>query len=202
MTDYAEYVLLPKLYAELRKLAPHLTLKILSYNEFSPEDFENTQLEIGIGLEESFPKQLISQRIFSDNTVCVAHENHSIFKQRLTLKRYLKAEHLATCVYSEKLPRADEALHKLNLQRNIKLSLPNALSALETLSTSSLVGTFSKNIITQSEQYPLKYVVPPFAIPDYHIVQIWHRQQANDGGLIWLRALVKKTCDRYFSNNV
>lgn len=198
MTDYTAYVLLPTLYAQIKKIAPHVALKILYYNEFRPEDFESEQLELGIGVEKKMPKQLILARLFSDRTVCVAHEDHDIFKRPLTLKRYLEAEHLATCVYSEELPRADQALKKLNLQRNIKLSLPNALPALQTLSTSNLIGTFSRNIVTQSEKkYRLKYTSAPFVMPEFHIAQIWHRQQNNDSGLMWLRALVKEVCDKH-----
>ncbi|CAN5219787.1 LysR family transcriptional regulator [soil metagenome] len=199
MTDYAEYVLLPKIYTQLKKLAPNVSLKILTYNEFSPEDFENEKLELGIGLEKKFPKQLMIERLFSDYPVCVAHANHAIFKQPLTLERYLQAEHLATCVYAERLSRADQALKKLNVERNIKLTSPNVLPAFQTLATSALIGTFSRNLVIESaKKYNLKHTPPPFLIPEYHIAQIWHRQQDNDSGLIWLRILIKNICDKYF----
>ncbi len=199
MTDYAEYVLLPKLYEQLNLLAPGVCLKISSYNEFSSEYFEAEKLELGIGLERKFPKQLQTQRLFSDHPVCVAHASHPIFKQPWTLEAYLQAAHLATCVYSEELSRVDQALKKLNLSRNIKLTLQNFLPAFETLATSDLIGTFSKNVVMQFEhQYSLKYTAPPFEIPGFHIGQVWHRQQNNDSGLTWLRALVKRVCDTSF----
>lgn len=201
MSDYAEYILLPKLYENLKKLAPNVSLKIQTYHEFSPEDFENEKLELGIGIEKKFPKQLQMEKLFSDTLVCVARENHSIFKRTLTLENYLQAEHLAVCAYSAELSRVDQVLKKLNLERNIKLSLPNALPALQMLSTSNLVGTFSRNFVMQAEKkYHLRYTNPPFAIPGFHIAQIWHRQQDSDTGLIWLRSLIKNICADYFSN--
>ncbi len=200
MTDYAEYVLLPKLYEQLKKLAPNVSLKTLNYNEFSPEDFEDGKLDLGIGLEKKVPKQLMIQRLFRDSPVCVAHANHAIFKKPLTLEYYLQAEHLTTCVYSEELSRADQALKKLNLQRNVKLTLQNFLPAFQTLSTSNLIGTFSKHVALQfAKKYQLKHTPPPFVIPEFHIAQVWHRQQGSDSGLIWLRALIKNVCDQYFS---
>lgn len=107
MTDSAEYIILPKLYEQLKNLAPNVSLKILNYNDFSTENFENKKIELYIGLEKKVPKQLIAERLFSDNSVCVAHASHPIFKKPLTLTRYLRAEHLAACVYSEELHRAD-----------------------------------------------------------------------------------------------
>jgi DNA-binding transcriptional LysR family regulator len=203
MTDYAEYVLLPKIYDQIRKIAPHLSLKVLSYYEFSPEDFENGQLEIGIGLEKQYPKPLVMERLFSDRPVCVAREDHPIFTEPFTLERYLQAEHLATCKFSEEtLPLADKALQKLNLSRHIKLSLPNGIPSLQTISTSDLIGTFSQNIVIEAEKrFPLKHITAPFDIPEYHVAQIWHRQQDNDQGLIWLRTLIKNISDQNFNNN-
>ncbi|HVV68741.1 MAG TPA: LysR family transcriptional regulator [Gammaproteobacteria bacterium] len=201
MRDYAEYGLLPKIYAEVKKIAPNVSLKIHPFDDFTAENFENEKLELGIGVEKKFPKQLMSERLFSDSPVCVAHVNHALFKRPLTLEAYLQAEHLAACVYSEELSRPDSALKKLNLKRNIKLTLPNVLPAFQMLATSNLVGTFSKSIVMQHEKkYQLKYAPPPFTIPGFHIAQIWHRQQNNDSGLIWLRSLIKNICKKYFSN--
>ncbi len=202
MTNYAEYVLLGKIYEQIRKSAPKVSLKILHHNEFCAEDFEKEKLDIGIGLAKKFPRQLQAEKLFMDQPVCVARANHAIFKKPLTLERYLQAEHLAACVYSEELPRADQALRKLNLQRNIKLSLPNALPALEILASSDLVGTFSRNIILQSaKKYQLKFAPPPFFIAPFPIVQVWHRQQDNDAGLVWLRGEIRRVCDRCFSGS-
>jgi len=198
MTDYAEYMLLPKLYEQIEKSAPNLRLKISTHNKFSPEDFENKKLELGIGLEKKIPKPLRSEKLFSDKPVCVAQANHSIFNQPLTLEDYLQAEHLVTCVYSAELSRADQALKKLKLKRNIKLTMQNVLPALEMLSNSKLIGTFSQKLITQSEKkFRLKYTFPPFDIPEFHIAQFWHRQHDNDSGLIWLRGLIKNICNKY-----
>lgn len=198
MTDSAEYILLPKIYEEIKKTAPGIALKILTYNEFSSKDFEDENLELGIGLEKKIPKQLITERLFSDNSVCVAHASHPIFKKSLTLERYLHAEHLVACVYSEELHRADQALKKLKLTRNIKLVLSNALPALQILATSNLLGTFSRSFAKQAEKtYPLKHKPIPFDIPEFHIAQVWHRQQDNDSGLIWLRAVIKNICKTF-----
>ncbi len=201
MSDYAEFVLLPKLYSLIKQLAPHVCLKIRTFNDFSASDFEECQLEIGIGLEKKFTRQLRCERLFTDGAVCVANEKHAIFKSPLTLKRYLKVEHLAVCIYSSTLSRVDESLNKAKLQRSIKVSLPDILPALQMLSTSQLVGTLSQNIAREAAKtYRLKYVKSPIDIPDLHVAQVWHRQQDNDSGLIWLRGLIKKLCIENFHN--
>lgn len=73
--------------------------------------------------------------------------------------------------------------------------MSNALPALQILATSNLLGTFSQSFVKQAEKtYHLKYLPLPFDIPEFHIAQIWHRQQDNDSGLTWLRDLIKRIC--------
>ena len=201
MSDYAEYVLLQKIYEQIRHVAPHVSLRVLSYYEFSPEDFEQGQMELGIGLEKKYPKPLMMERLFSDRPVCVARKGHPLFEQPFTLQAYLNAEHLATCKFAEQTkPLADQALEKLNLSRQIKLSLPNGIPSLQTIAHSDLIGTFSKNIAQEAEKsFPLQHKAAPFEIPEYYIAQIWHRQQENDQGLVWLRALIKSIADQHFN---
>lgn len=201
MSDYSAYVLLPKIYEALTKIAPNLSLKILTYHQFSSDDFENDALDLGIGLDKNLPKSLMKERLFEDRPVCVAHQDHEIFQSSLTLEHYLQFNHLTTCIYLEEgLSRADLALKKLGLERNIKLTLPNVLPAFQMLVTSNLVGTFSRQIVLLAEkQYPLKHINPPFDIPPLYIAQIWHRQQNNDSGLIWLRQLIQQVCRQNFS---
>ncbi len=194
MSDYTACVLLPKMYQAIAEIAPNVSFKILTYHEFSSEDFENDNLDLGIGLEKKLPKPLLQERLFGDSSVCVAHKDHEMFKKPLTLEHYLALNHLTTCIYLETgLSRSDFALKKLGLERNIKMTLPNVLPAFHLIATSNLVGTFSKNIVLIAEkQYPLKHITPPFEIPPYYIAQIWHRQQDNDSGLTWLRNLIKE----------
>lgn len=200
MSDYAACVLLPTVYAALTKAAPHITLKILTYHDFLPEDFECGALDLGIGLEKALPKPLLSERLFRDVSVCVARKSHPIFAQMLTLDNYLSLKHLTTCIYLDTgLSRADFTLKQLGLSRQIAMTLPNVLPAFPLLATSDLVGTFSKNIVIMMEQqYALHYVDPPFEISPYHIAQIWHRQNDHDAGLCWLRELIQSVCRHHF----
>lgn len=201
MSDFSEYMLLPKIYSHLKIVAPNIALHVHIYNTFTPEDFSNNKLELGIGVEKKFPKQLLTDRLFADYPVCVARKDHPLFQHPFTLEKYLQAEHLAACVHSDELTRADQALKKLNLERKIKLSIPNVLPALQLLANSNLIGTLSKKLAQQSqEQYPLDIAEPPFAIPGFHIAQIWHRQQENDCGLLWLRGLIKEVCEDLISS--
>jgi DNA-binding transcriptional LysR family regulator len=91
MSDYSEYVLLPKLYEYIKKIAPDVALKIIAYNNFTPDDFESGHIELGISLAKKFPRQLKSEKLFSDQVVCVTRAKHPIFKSSLTLENPSRA---------------------------------------------------------------------------------------------------------------
>lgn len=195
-TDYIDFILLPYLYAFIKKKAPHVSLKISSMNEFPTEAFVNGQIELGIGFEKKLDKQLCHESLFTDTAVCVARTNHPIFAKPLTLERYLQAEHIRTTVYSHELTKTDLALAKLNLKRAVKITIPEILPALKIISNSDLVGTFSRKLVIQSaKSYHLRYTNPPLKIPEVSIMQVWHRQQHNDSGLLWLRSMIKEICN-------
>lgn len=200
MRDYAEFMLLPKIYQAINKIAPNVTLQVVSFSEYSLKDFEERQLDLAIGLEKKIVKPLNFERLYTETAVCVARINHPIFKEKLTLERYLQSEHLAACVYSEEISRPDRVLQKQKLKRNIKLTIPNVLSAFQILANSNLLGTFSVSLVKNLVKlYKLKFVSTPFEIPEFHIAQVWHPQQDNDAGLIWLRSLIKEVCSDQFA---
>ena len=192
MTDYVSFVLVPSLYDYLKKNAPNICIKVVSVDDFSAEIFTNGKIELGIGLERKIDKQLNHELLFNDTAVCVARVDHPIFQKRLTLERYLQADHIRTCAFSHELTQTDIVLAQLNLKRNVKISLPEILPALTIIAHSDLIGTFSKKIVMQSiKSHRVKFVLPPLQIPDVNFVQIWHRQQQNDPGLSWLRTIIK-----------
>ncbi len=200
MSDYAEFIVLPKLYKAVNKLAPNVSLKIRNFNEFDSADFENGLLDLGIGPEKKFTKQLNSEQLFTDKVVCVAREKNPIFEEKLSLKNYLKAEHLAVCAYASLSSRVDEALGKSKLERKIKISLPDMLPAFQILASSDLLGSFSEKIIEEiGKNFRLKYVPCPVEVPVLNVVQIWHRGFENDSGLMWLRKIIKEVCDTQVS---
>lgn len=198
MTDYMEFVLLPSICAYIDEHAPNISLEIVNFREFIPELFENGKLELGIGLDRKLPKEFASEFLFDDGFLCIANKYNPILSKPWTLETYLDADHIAsnTTIYNGAITRIELALQKLELTRKIKIKTSNILPSFQIVANSSLIGTFSKNVVTKfAPLYNLEYLLPPFDIPKISSVQVWHRQNSNDPGLLWLRKIIKNICN-------
>lgn len=201
MTDYSEFILLPPLYKYLQEHAPKINLKIVACWEFTPEKFENLQLDLGIGIFKGNSKQTLHEPLFNDRAVCVARKDNPIFAKPLTLENYLKADHLAILIQSTTQALTDAALQELNQERNIKITFSTIMPALETLSNSNLIATLPRNIVTtMAKTYPLNYVSLPFKPAEVTLSLIWQKQHDCDTGLTWLRTQIKKISQPYIAS--
>lgn len=53
-------------------------------------------------------------------------------------------------------------------------------------------------ILASAKAYQLKYFEPLIVISDMTVVQIWHRRQEMDAGLIWLRKTISQIYKIFF----
>jgi DNA-binding transcriptional LysR family regulator len=195
MSDYAEFVLLPKLCQKLREMAPGVTLKVRHINQLGDSiPFETGEIELGVGLMGEKSAQLRSDVLFSAQAMCIARANHPLMKKPLTVESYLQAEHLRIVYQNDPLPTGtDLALKKLGLERKSPMSIPHLLPALFTLRETDLMVTFPEPITAElAKKLGLAMQKTPFAVPNTEVVQAWHRQLDNDQGHAWLRSIIRE----------
>lgn len=197
MSDYAEFILLPKLFAKLTKKAPNISLKIIHANVLQdPELFTSNKLDFGIGVLLPEAPFIAIEKLFTEAAICAARKDHPAIA-KLTLKKYLTAKHLAICYdcfESEPiLATTDQALEKAELKREIALAVPHMVAAMHMLPNSDLIATVPKHLAL-SLQHTLKLSLqkPPLPIPDITIAAAWHKRLENDAGHQWLKNLIKE----------
>ncbi|ODN41907.1 LysR family transcriptional regulator, partial [Piscirickettsia litoralis] len=136
MSDYAEFIVLPKLLPLLSIEAPGIRLKIKHLNGLDrKEPFIEKQLDLGIGV--TFDKKseaLDSEALFIDRTACLADKDHPLMQRPLQLDEYLQAQHMVV-VFPEApfQSRIDTRLKQLGHQRNAIITLSHMLPALHAL---------------------------------------------------------------------
>lgn len=192
MTDYSEFMILPKLYNYLNENNSKISIRVVTCFEFTPEKFDLLQMDIGVGIFRTPYKQLGYHIAFKDYPVCAGRLDNPIFSEPMTLKKYTEAEHLAINVQSQTSFLTDIALADLHTSRNVKVIFSTIMPALETLTHSDLIATIPRNIAVHMSKtsFPIRYVDLPFDVPEVEVGFIWNKQQDADMGLIWLRELL------------
>lgn len=192
MDDCLECLLLPELNYVLSNQAPGIKCEIFHTNSVNERLFlEPDTIDLAIGTLHATSTFLIHEKLFAEHFVCVGRHDHPLLKKPLSMKNYLKAEHLSLNASTQQ-DLTDIALNALDKIRNIVLNVTHVSTALYMLTSSNLLATIPFTLVKKAEPIlHLSYQELPFHVPDVPIYQVWHAQVDNDQGHRWLRTLIK-----------
>jgi LysR family transcriptional activator of mexEF-oprN operon len=203
MSDYIEFVLLPKLLPLLNKQAPNINLRITHLNALDKkEPFEAQQLDLGIGVSfAKIPDSLETELLFTDGSACVARANHPLMQKKLTLKNYLAAKHITIMLPDDPYQTCiDRALEKIGHKRKSVITVPHMLPALfATANTPYIVTTTIILANTLAKALKLAIKKPPFPTETVEIKQAWQKHFTADPAHTWLRQLIKQAASELIS---
>lgn len=193
--EFTDFLLLPKLYKYIEQHAPNIELQIkhiLPSNERMILDSNDIDLAICFLQQYENLKDITYEVLFREKMVCVATQHHPLFKNKLTLEKYLSAKHLALIPKNHYTPHlVDYILHTLGHQRKIMLRTTNIVPALYTMLNSQLIATIPEGLAKEAKRLFNASIQPcPFEIPDATFVQAWHPWTKLDSGCQWLRSVV------------
>jgi DNA-binding transcriptional LysR family regulator len=192
-TDYVQFVLLGKLVARIRRVAPGVVLEVLPVVQSFPWpqlEAGSIDLVLGGASPRDTPRGLHRRRLFRDRVVCILREGHPYASAPLTLERYLELAHI------EALPLgshglADEVLGQLGRQRKLAVTVPHFLVAPFIVTQSDCCFTLAERIaVPMAEKLPLEVRPLPFEMPSVSIGAYWHDRVHGDAAHRWLRRLV------------
>lgn len=199
MCDYMAVLVLPKILKVLETEAPGVNITIVPIDRLGmQQNFDEGCYDFILGkplLNQYFPHK---EPLFQEKVVCILNPRHPLAKKpKLTLKDYLAYPHAAIKIENPNvLMVVEDALTKLNTQRNIKIGLPFIVPMLQLIDQSStLIGTMIEGI-TKIYRNKYNFVTKPVPFTT-NIIQyylMWHSRFKNDVGHQWLRQKIIELC--------
>lgn len=191
LSEHPTFVLLPRLIAHLREVAPDITLRI---RNFIARDTAVTLLDAGeIDLAIGVPPtgaigRILMQPLFEERLVCVVRKHHKLAGGKLKLKQFLALPHLLVSPENERFGAVDAALAKRGLKRRIALTVPQTYAAPLVVARSDLIATLMQGVIAASGQADaLSVLKPPVDLDPVPFVLSWHRRNDVHPAQRWLR---------------
>jgi DNA-binding transcriptional LysR family regulator len=203
MSDYVEFVLLPKLMEKIQAIAPKLIVQIRTGDRHKLLSLLDTgDIDMAIGL---FPEQVEwheQQLLFQENYVCICRRQHPQIQRSLSLEQYVTASHLLVSIKEDRVGRVDDILTQHNLNRHIALSIPHFLVAPFVLAQTDLIATLAERVArTFARSQNLKIFPLPFAMDGFSVFMRWHESNRNHPAHVWLRELIAEVCREIFAAN-
>ena len=210
-SDYTEATLVPALLSRLRKQAPKIRLDIMTPSDVSFHDVERGKVDLVINRFDTLPQSFHQVRLWDDSFSCVVSAQNAIIKN-WNLESYLKAKHVWVSKTGmgvgvgmstddvQRLGWVDDALHKIDVKRDIALFTRHYQAALRLAEQDDLVVTLPSMAARQLENNPnVKILEPPFNIPRMRLKMVWSPLLQHDPGHRWIRQLIKQVSEDMLS---
>ena len=206
MADATAAMLIPALSRLLQRVAPGISLRVMSLTTRDPRPLlETGEADLAIGYFPALIADLTARaqageavafshhRLYDSDYVCVMRRGHELASGRLSVKRYAAARHLLVSFSGRPYGFIDEALAGLGFERRIALTVNQFFTAGQVVAQSDLVTVLPRHFVPVTgiaEQLVWREL--PFASPAVHIDAVWHRRTDAAGAHQWLRRRIER----------
>jgi DNA-binding transcriptional LysR family regulator len=195
--DYVEITLLMRLLRTLRTRAKGIKLRFhRPRNLFEPPSAtELTEsFDLAISLSPSalaLDSSVRSELLWEEGNVCIASNSHPVIRNKLSLKQYAEAEHLAVFYKQQGQGVVDTLLAQKGYARRAVLQVPHFITVLFAVSETDLIATVPESLAKKfSKQLKLQVLPLPITIPPFRLMLLWHERFHNDPAHQWMRNLM------------
>lgn len=195
MSDLLGYLVLPCMLAALSRQAPHVTLDILHMSpERTVKALETDQLDFAVSMQLRHTASICSEPLFTDRMVCVMRADHPLAGARLTLARFLQADHLRVAMSPTDIRFVDNVLADRGYARKVVAKVPHWLLIPPILLESDLIAVISGKLAERFAHPGLAIRTLPFESAPFSWDLYWHRRNDNSVAHRWMRDFIKVCC--------
>ena len=198
LSDYAAYLLLPRLLARLEREAPGATILVRHTSHSRGLGMlADLEAELIVGNFPPPPGYLRAELLWRDGLVCAVRRGHPVLGRNLNrdldLETYLAMRHLHVSLQGEPKGYLDDVLAARGLRRNIVATVGHFLVGPLLLGSTDYIATEPEKILRPlSGPLGLTVLPPPLEIPRFPVVQAWHQRHERDPAQRWLRQVVRE----------
>jgi DNA-binding transcriptional LysR family regulator len=184
----------PALIARVGAEAPGVRLRFVPKpdKDSAPLREAAVDLETGVVGKTTGP-EVRAQALFRDRFVGVVRMGHPLCRGKITAARYATSRHIGVSRRGLDKGPIDEALERLELERQIVAIVGSFSTAVALARASDLIASVPErhtgNLRAGMHSFPL-----PVAVPEVTVSLLWHPRLDADPAHRWLRESVRDAC--------
>ena len=194
MSDYVETVLMTEALPRLQRLAPGVTVEVISNRESDFDAVARGEVDLTIAPGKYLSATHPTEPLFSDAFTCLAWSGNRHVGRGLSLETYLRLGHVVVRFGKEgQIPTFDDwFVERYGHNRRIEVITTAFNLVPQLLIGTSRIATLHLRLAKFYQRYlPLKLIAPPVEIPPLEELMQWHKSRDRDPGTVWLRSLLK-----------
>ena len=192
-TDYAVFVVLAPLLAQLQTRAPRLDLRILPVDSTSVASaFDRGGLDFAIGSFPDAPHRLEATALFEERFVGVVRRGHpALTAGRMPLERFVATPQALISLAGDAHGRVDDALAAIGLNRRIAVTVAHFLALPFVIGSSEMIGVLAERAAVRlAETAGLSLFPLPLEIPSWTVHLLRPRQLRDRPEVRWFAELL------------
>jgi DNA-binding transcriptional LysR family regulator len=195
-SDYVEFVLLPRLLAQIGKVAPGVQIQMLPWGLHRvPDDLARGTADLMIGFYDKVPAHHRETILFEERYACIVRKDHPRVRNRLTLGTYVALKHVMVTQSPGAQSGIDRALAELGHSRDVNVRVSHFLNVPPLVASTDLVAALSRRVAEPfARMLPLRVFEPPLRLRVSRVGMLWHDSREGDPAHRWLRGLVAEVC--------
>lgn len=202
-TDYAEILVLPHLVPALRQEAPGVDLALRFLGDEVDRALTSREVDLAIGTRFRPLAGVVVQEVGHQAMRVLVRKGHPLAKGRLTIERYVAADHALVTPRGRPGGAVDTALEALGLSRRVVLRVPHFAAAALVVAETDLVVTLPASFaIHMAELVDVDVLPVPFELPGFDFAVAFSAASKDDPAHAWFRALTVAACKAGFGQRV
>ena len=195
MSDVGEVYFMPALIERCRSVAPQVRISSVRAGSIAMKDeMESGRVDLAIGAFDDVSEALYQRLLFRQPYVSMFRSSHPLASGKVTLERFVAAEHLLVDSADSPYERINSLLEKAGIGPATRFRVPHFTAVPYIVSAADLVVTVPEKLAQRAAApFGLVSITPPLALPVLQTNVFWHRRFNQDPGNGWLRALVADT---------
>lgn len=191
--DAEQAVLVPRLSARLREVAPGLRLSVLpSGRGDAVEALTDGKVDLALGFIWDPPETILAEVLYHEGFLVAGQPETLPDAPSLDLDRYCAADHVLISPAGDLRGVVDDRLAALQRSRRIILGLPSFLPALAAVAASGALLTLPARLATLfAPGFGLVTARPPVDIRSFPVSVFRHRRNERDARLDWIVAQLR-----------
>jgi DNA-binding transcriptional LysR family regulator len=197
MNDISQLVLLPRLWAEIRAVAPNIEIDIAPLSSDTGRQLESGDADLALGFLPQLDAGFYQQTMFGQNYVCMAAADHPRIRKSLTMRLFRSEAHAVIIGAGTGHSIVEKELARQGIERRIALRIPSYVGVAFVVEGTDLIVTIPQRLADVLKGHGAFRIFPtPMKLPSYSIKQHWHERFHQDPGNQWLRAVISKVLQK------
>ncbi len=192
MSDLLSFLLLPAIIGRIGREAPGVALEIAHLDPVATVDaLESNAVDLAISTNLKTTKSIHSAELFQDRVIVAARADHPARWRIQSMEGFTSLAQIRVAQSPIDDRFADRQLADLGQSRSVSVTVPHWLAVPEIVARSDLVAIVPLSIARRfGRDRTLELIDPPFRDTSFVWSMYWHRRQASDPAIAWLRSVV------------